>query len=60
MGGSTVKGLLKEKHSKTGGYYIIRPVTRGTGHFADTGVSITTDNQVAAESADIVAVFVKP
>jgi len=60
MGGSTVKGLLKGETFKPADITLSDPSQEALGHFADTGVSITTDNQVAAESADIVAVFVKP
>src|SRR5574344_1305423 len=58
MGGSTVKGLLKGETFKPADITLSDPSQEALGHFADTGVSITTDNQVAAESADIVAVGV--
>ncbi len=60
MGGSLAQGLLKVETFKPSDITVADPSLDTLQKFAETGASITTDNKVAAESGDIVAVVVKP
>lgn len=60
MGGAIVQGLLKGDFAKNSDITVADPSQRAIDQFAETGASITTDNSIAAESADIVNVVVKP
>ena len=60
MGGAIVQGLLKGDFSKNSDITIADPSQKVIDQFAETGASITTDNNIAAESSDIVNVVVKP
>ena len=58
MGGSLAQGLLKVETFKPSDITVADPSQDTLQKFAETGASITTDNKVAAESGDIVAVVV--
>ena len=60
MGGATVEGLIKGGQFKNEDITVADPSQAVIGKFAKTGVSVTTDNKLAAETADIVCVVVKP
>ena len=60
MGGAIVEGLLKSDFAKNSDITVADPSQKVIDHFAEAGVSVTTDNSIAAESADIVNVVVKP
>ena len=60
MGGATVEGLIKGQQFKNEDITVSDPSTQVTEKFAKMGVSVTTDNKLAADSADIVCVVVKP
>lgn len=60
MGGSLAQGILKGEMFKPSDITVADPSQDALLKFAETGASITTDNKVAAESGDIVAVVVKP
>ena len=60
MGGATVEGLIKSNFFKNEDITVSDPSQAVVEKFAQSGVSVTTDNQVAAEGADIVCVCVKP
>ena len=60
MGGATVEGLIKGTQFKNEDITVADPSEAVIKKFAKTGVSVTTDNKLAAESADIVCVVVKP
>lgn len=60
MGGSLVQGLLKGETFKSSDITVADPSQSTLDKFAESGASITTDNKVAAQSADIVVVVVKP
>ncbi|MBQ9231495.1 MAG: pyrroline-5-carboxylate reductase [Prevotella sp.] len=60
MGGATVEGLIKGEHFKNEDITVADPSQQVVDKFARQGVSVTTDNQVAAQNADIVCVCVKP
>lgn len=60
MGGAIVKGLLKSDLCQADEITISAPHEQTLKKFKETGVSMTTDNKLAAESADIVMVVVKP
>lgn len=60
MGGALVSGLIKGETFKTSDITVADCYQQSLDKFAQTGVSLTTDNKVAAESADIVVVVVKP
>ena len=60
MGGATVEGLIKGQYFKNEDITVADPSEVVIDKFAQKGVSVTTDNQLAAESADIVCVVVKP
>ena len=60
MGGATVEGLIKGQQFKNEDITVSDPSQAVVEKFAKTGVSVTTDNKLAADSADIVCVVVKP
>lgn len=60
MGGALVSGLIKGETFKTSDITVADCYQASLDKFADSGVSLTTDNKVAAEGADIVVVVVKP
>ena len=60
MGGSTIEGLLKTNIITADNIIVSDPIHETLNRFAELGTSVTNDNAVAAESGDIVMVFVKP
>ena len=60
MGGATVEGLIKGEQFRNEDITVADPSEAVIDKFAKTGVSVTTDNKLAAETADIVCVVVKP
>ena len=60
MGGATVEGLIKGKQFKNADIIVSDPSQAVVEKFAKTGVNVTTDNKLAADTADIVCVVVKP
>ena len=60
MGGATVEGLIKGEQFKNEDITVADPSEAVISKFEKTGVSVTTDNRLAAETADIVCVVVKP
>ncbi len=60
MGGATVEGLIKGQQFKNEDITVSDPSQAVVDKFAKMGVSVTTDNKLAAQSADIVCVVVKP
>ena len=60
MGGAIVRGLLKGSFIENSGITVADPSQQAVEQFAASGVTVTTDNKLAAEAADIVNVVVKP
>lgn len=60
MGGATVEGLIKGQMFKNEDITVSDPSAAVLDKFSKTGVSVTTDNKLAADTADIVCVVVKP
>ena len=60
MGGATVEGLVKGQYFKNDDITVADPSQAVTEKFAKMGLSVTTDNKLAADTADIVCVVVKP
>jgi len=60
MGGATAEGLIKGGQFRNEDITVSDPSEAVVEKFAKTGVSVTTDNKLAAETADIVCVVVKP
>lgn len=60
MGGATVEGLIKGQYFKNEDITVADPSQAVVDRFAKMGVSVTTDNKLAADGADIVCVVVKP
>ena len=60
MGGATVEGLIKGEYFKNEDITVADPSEAVVSKFSKMGVSVTTDNKLAAETADIVCVVVKP
>lgn len=60
MGGAFAHGLLKSELFKADDITVANPHDAKLMPFAQLGASVTTDNVVAAENADIVAIVVKP
>ena len=60
MGGAMVRGFLKGEMFASSDITVSAPSQSTLDSFADTGVSLTSDNCVAAEQADVVCVVVKP
>lgn len=60
MGGATVEGLIKGDCFRNEDITVADPSQKVIDKFARMGLAVTTDNQLAAESADVVCVVVKP
>ena len=60
MGGATVEGLIKGQMFNNEDITVGDPSTAVLEKFEKMGVSVTTDNKLAAETADVVCVVVKP
>lgn len=60
MGGATVEGLIKGRTFKNEDITVADPVEAVLEKFSQQGVSVTTDNKLAATTADVVCVVVKP
>ena len=60
MGGATVEGLIKGEMFRNEDITVSDPSQDVVNRFAHSGVSVTTDNAIAAEGADVVCVCVKP
>ncbi len=60
MGGATVEGLIKGQYFKIDDITVADPSQAVTEKFAKMGISVTSDNKLAADTADIVCVVVKP
>ena len=60
MGGATVEGLLKCGQLKAEDICVSDPSKAVLDKFVQKGVSVTTDNGMAAAQADVVCVCVKP
>ena len=60
MGGATVEGLSKGQYFKNEDITVADPSQAVMEKFAKMGISVTTDNKLAADTADIVCVVVKP
>ncbi len=60
MGGALVEGLLKGNTLSAADITVADPDQNALNRFAEQGVSVTTDNTVAATGTDIVTIVVKP
>ena len=60
MGGATVEGLIKGQMFKNENITVSDPSQAVLKKFSKLGVSVTTDNKLAADAADVVCVVVKP
>jgi pyrroline-5-carboxylate reductase len=60
MGGALIRGLINGETFKTSDITVADCFQESLEKFTDTGISLTTDNTVAAEGADIVIIVVKP
>ena len=60
MGGSLVEGLLKGETFKAGDITVADPSEEKLAKYAEKGASVTTNNVVAAQGSDLVAIVVKP
>ena len=60
MGGAFVEGLLQGQTFSPADITVADPCQQALDHFAAKGTSVTSDNALAAEGADVVAVVVKP
>lgn len=60
MGGATVEGLVKTGLYRNDDICVSDPSQAVLDKFVKLGVSVTTDNSVAAAEADVVCVCVKP
>lgn len=60
MGGSFAEGLLKSETFKPADITISDPTEEKLAKYAARGASVTTENIVAAQDSDIVAIVVKP
>jgi pyrroline-5-carboxylate reductase len=60
MGGATVEGLVKTGLYKTSDITVSDPSQAVLDKFTRLGVAVTTDNSLAASTADVVCVCVKP
>ena len=60
MGGATVEGLIKGGTFRNEDITVSDPSQAVLEKFTKLGVSVTTDNKLAADTADIVCVVVKP
>jgi len=60
MGGSTVEGLIKGQMFRNEDITVSDPSAVVLEKFQKMGVSVTSDNRLAADTADVVCVVVKP
>ena len=60
MGGALVEGLLKSDTILAGDITVADPTEAKLVRYAEQGASVPTDNAIAAQGSDIVAVVVKP
>ena len=60
MGGATVEGLIKGQMFNNEDITVSDPSAAVLEKFEKMGVCVTTDNKLAAETADVVCVVVKP
>ena len=60
MGGATVEGLLKGSYVQATDICVSDASQKAVERFADSGATVTTDNNTAAKWGDIVLVVVKP
>ena len=60
MGGSTVEGLIKGQMFRNEDITVSDPSAAVLEKFQKMGVSVTSDNRLAADTADVVCVVVKP
>lgn len=60
MGGALVDGLLKGETFKASDITVADPSEEKLAKYATEGASVTTENAVAAQGSDIVAIVVKP
>jgi len=60
MGGATVEGLIKGQQFRNEDITVSDPSLSVVEKFSGMGISVTTDNKLAAEAADVVCVVVKP
>lgn len=60
MGGAMVEGLLQGETFRAADITVADPCDKTLDHFAAMGVSVTSDNHLAAQGSDIVAIVVKP
>ena len=60
MGGATVEGLIKGQYFKNEDITVADPSQAVMEKFSKMGISVTNDNKLAADTADIVCVVVKP
>ena len=60
MGGATVEGLIKGQMFRNEDITVSDPSQAVVEKFMGMGVSVTTDNKLAADVADVVCVVVKP
>ncbi len=60
MGGAMVEGFLKGETFRAADITVADPCEATLDRFATMGVSVTSDNSLAAKGADIVMVVVKP
>jgi len=60
IGGAIAEGLLKSNFIKSDELTVSNPTEQKLGRFAEMGARVTTDNAVAAQSADVVIIAVKP
>ena len=60
MGGATVEGLIKGQQFRNEDITVSDPSPVVVEKFSGMGVCVTTDNKLAAETADVVCVVVKP
>ncbi len=60
MGGAIVDGLLKDDYVKNEDICVSDTSRQAVERFAQSGATITTENQVAVKQGDIVFVVVKP
>lgn len=60
MGGAMVEGFLQSETFRASDITVADPCGETLDRFASKGVSVTSNNQLAAREADVVAVVVKP
>lgn len=60
MGGAMARGFMKSETFRSADITVSAPSQQTLDKYSETGMSLTHDNRVAAEQADIVCVVVKP